>query len=207
MEGKSIMGVVRLFRSPASVEGERVGPSDGMLVVEARAGIPAAQEALFRRHVRRVTGLAQRLLAGSAEDVDDLVQDAFVQALSKLDELREPEAFGGWLGSIVVRTASKRLRRLRLFTRLGLARREEVDLDGFAVPGLAPDRTLEVRQVYEELLSFPTEERVALTLRRIEGLETEDIAQMMGLSASTVKRRLRRAEGRLDRLRTRRFDA
>jgi RNA polymerase sigma-70 factor (ECF subfamily) len=200
------MGVVRLLRTPSSPdEPERTGPSDGMLVLEARRGTMAAQEALFRRHVRRVVGLAHRLLSGSGEDVDDLVQDAFVQALNKLGELREPEAFGGWLGQIVVRTASKRLRRRRLLTRLGLLRNEEVDLDGFAVLSLPQDKAMELRELYQDLLSFPAEERIALTLRRVEGMETEDIASSMGLSASTVKRRLKRAEGRIERLRERRL--
>jgi len=135
-------------------------------------------------------------LAGSSEDVDDLIQDAFVQALSRLGELREPEAFGGWLSAIVVRTASKRLRRRRLLTRLGLVRREEVNLDAFVLEGTSPERATELRQLYGELLHFPTEERVALTLRRVEGLDTPAIAQAMGISASTVKRRLRKAEER-----------
>jgi RNA polymerase sigma-70 factor, ECF subfamily len=200
------MGVVRLLRTPSSPDGpERASPSDGMLVLEARQGVTAAQEALFRRHVRRVVGLAHRLLSGSGEDTDDLVQDAFVQALNKLGELREPEAFGGWLGQIVVRTASKRLRRRRLLTRLGLLRTEEVDLDAFSVPGLPQDKVMELREMYQDLLGFPAEERIALTLRRIEGMETEDIANSMGLSASTVKRRLKRAEGRIERLRERRL--
>jgi RNA polymerase sigma-70 factor, ECF subfamily len=200
------MGVVRLLRTPSSPDGpERASPSDGMLVLEARQGVTAAQEALFRRHVRRVVGLAHRLLSGSGEDTDDLVQDAFVQALNKLGELREPEAFGGWLGQIVVRMASKRLRRRRLLTRLGLLRTEEVDLDAFSVPGLPQDKVMELREMYQDLLGFPAEERIALTLRRIEGMETEDIANSMGLSASTVKRRLKRAEGRIERLRERRL--
>lgn len=194
------MGVVRLLRNPTPPEGgERTGPSDGQLVLEARAGTRTAQEALFRRHLRRVAGLAHRLLAGSAEDVDDLIQDAFVQALSRLGELREPEAFGGWLGAIVVRTASKRLRRRRLLTRLGLVRREEVDLDAFGLEGVSPERAAQLRQLYRELTHFPVEERVALTLRRVEGLDTPAIAEAMGLSPSTIKRRLKKAEERAHR--------
>src|SRR5688572_10280541 len=56
------------------------GPTDAALVVAARAGEDWAREALFRRHAPMVAGMAFRLL-GRDEDVDDLVQDSFVEAL------------------------------------------------------------------------------------------------------------------------------
>ena len=109
------------------------GPTDAALVVAARAGESWAQEALFRRHARMALGLAHRLLPRD-EEVDDIVQDCFVSALKRLGSLDNPQAFAAWLGSIVVRTVGKRLRRRRLMTRLGLRAPEEIDPDAIAAP-------------------------------------------------------------------------
>lgn len=196
------MGVVRLFREPSSPNFERERtPADALLVRAARAGEPWAQEALFRRHVRMAAGLAHRLLASSQADVDDLVQDSFIQALQNLGDLRSPEAFSSWLGSIVVRTAAKRLRRRRLQRRLGLLRSEALDLDALVAVTAPTEVRVALTRVYERIDRFPPEERIALVLRRVEGLSIVEISDKLGVSLSTAKRRLRQAEQRLTRLR------
>jgi len=176
------------------------GPSDAALVVAARGGETWAQEALFRRHARMAIGLAHRLMPGDA-DVDDLIQDVFVSALRRLGTLQNPQAFAAWLGSIVVNAASKRLRRRRLLTRLGLRPREEIDLDTVIAPTAPGEATVELRRVYALLSHLPAEQRVALVLRRVDGMEIPQIAEVMLLSVSTVKRRLKAAEESLERSR------
>src|SRR5262245_23124928 len=111
------------------------GPTDAALVLSARAGEEWAREAIFRRYAPMVNGLAYRVM-GRDEDVDDLVQDAFVQALDGLDRLQEPQAFASWLASIVVRTAAKILRRRKLMRRLGL-RRNDAPPDADSLVGAA----------------------------------------------------------------------
>lgn len=168
-------------------------------MVAARAGERWAQEALFRRHARLVIGLAQRLLPRSA-DAEDLVQDAFVHAFRHLDTLKNPQAFASWIASIAVRTASKRVRRHRLLTRLGLQRKEPIDLDGLVAAGAPADVASELVGIYSLLDRLPAEQRIALVLRRVEGMELSEIAEHMGLSLATVKRRLAVAEERLRRV-------
>lgn len=172
------------------------GPSDAALVVAARAGEAWAQEALYRRYARMVNGLAWRLMPGDP-DVEDLVQDVFVQALGALDRLTEPAAFGSWIGSITIRTAYKRIRRKRLKLRLGLARREPVDVDAVVSSSAPPDVASELRALYRLLDELPSEARIALVLRRVEGMQLTEIAEHMKLSLATVKRRLEAAEKKL----------
>ena len=168
----------------------------------ARAGEAWAQEALFKRHARMALGLAHRLLPRD-EDVDDVVQDCFVSALKRLGSLDNPQAFAAWLGSIVVRAVGKRLRRRRLLSRLGLRAPEELDPDAIAAPSAPGEVAVELRRVYAVIGSLPAEARIALVLRRVDGLEVPDIARRMGLSLSTVKRRLKMAEEFLERSRAR----
>ncbi|MDQ3035067.1 MAG: sigma-70 family RNA polymerase sigma factor [Myxococcota bacterium] len=181
-------------REPRTQSGS--GPSDTALVVAARAGEAWAQEALYRRYARMVNGLAWRLMPGDP-DVEDLVQDVFIQALDALDRLTEPAAFGSWLGAITIRTAHKRLRRKRLKMRLGLTRKEPIDVDAVISSSAPPDVASELRAMYRMLDALPTEVRIALVLRRVEGMQLTEIAEQMGLSLATVKRRLEAAESAL----------
>ncbi len=175
-------------------------PTDAVLVQAARAGEEWAKEALFRRYVRLAFGLAYRLLPYDA-DIDDLVQDSFLYAFERLNGLTNPQAFQAWLSSIVVRTAGKRLRRRKLQVRLGLRSNQPIDVDEVVARTAPPDVAAELHAVYDLLEKLPIEERIALVLRRVERLEIPEIAEHMGLSVSTVKRRLNAAEERLERAR------
>jgi RNA polymerase sigma-70 factor (ECF subfamily) len=190
-----VVGTVRALDrplDPATRSG--AGPSDAALVLAARTGEAWAQQALFRRHAPGTNGLAFRLMGRDA-DVDDLVQDSFVYALSHLDALRDPQAFGGWLRAIVVRTAGKVLRRRRLLERLGLRKRgEPVDLDAVASRVAGPDVAAELRRTYAVLETLPAQERLALLLQRVEGLELQEVAAALGVSLATAKRRIAAAQ-------------
>lgn len=172
------------------------GPTDAALVIAARSGESWAQEALYRRHARMVNGLAYRLL-GRDEEVDDLVQEAFLAALRSLDRLENPQAFAGWLCSILVRTAHKTLRRRSLLTRLGMRRATPIDPDAVISHSVPPEVRAELAAIYGVLDRMRPEVRVALVLHRVEGLSVPEVAERMGLSVSTVKRRLSVAERRL----------
>jgi RNA polymerase sigma-70 factor, ECF subfamily len=180
--------------NPASRSG--AGPSDAVLVVAARAGEPWAREALFRRYAPMANRLALRLL-GRDDEIDDLVQDSFVAALRGLERLQEPQAFGGWLASIVVRTSCKLLRRRRLARRLGLRPAAPIDLDALVSREAPPDVAVELRAIYSLVEELPASVRVPLVLRRVEGYALEEIARVTGASLATVKRRVADAERQL----------
>jgi RNA polymerase sigma-70 factor (ECF subfamily) len=190
--------IVVVRASQPSLTVSRAGPSDAALVLSARAGERWAQEALFRRHATMANHLAHRLLL-SDSDVDDLVQDSFIVAFETLDRLADPQAFASWLCSIIVRTAHKRLRRRRLLERLGLSRPKPIDFDVIATPTTPPDVAAELRKLYGVVQQLPAEERLVLLLRRVEGLTVAEIAEQMGRSPATVKRRLESATAKLDR--------
>lgn len=176
-----------------------MGPAatDAVLVAQAQQGATWALEALFRRHRPRVSALAFTLM-GSNADLEDLVQDSFAQALQCLDKLKEPAAFASWLTAIVVGTANKTFRRRHLLIRLGLWSHHPGEIERLAARTASPEIAAELRAVSAVVNSLQSESRIALLLRRVEGMRLEDIASMMKLSLSTVKRRLGVAEQVLD---------
>jgi RNA polymerase sigma-70 factor (ECF subfamily) len=91
------------------------GISDGDLVRLARDGDPVAFRLLVERHQPMVRARAAGLCA-NASDVDDIMQEAFLQAFIALDRLREPDRFAGWLAGIVLNVCR------------GLRRRDQVTL-------------------------------------------------------------------------------
>ncbi len=187
----------RQVKTPQPSTRSGSGPSDAALVVAACANEAWAKEALFRRYVHLVNGLAYRVI-GRDEDLDDLVQDAFTEAWRSLRRLENPQVFSSWLCSIVVRTAHKMLRRRKLMTALGLRHRDNIDLDGLIDPSAPQDVLVELRAIYALVETLPSTTRVAFVLRRVEGVGLEEIATMLGVSLATVKRRIADAERQLE---------
>lgn len=170
------------------------GPSDAALVVAARAGEAWAQEALFRRHGPRINGLAFRVM-GRDEDVDDLVQDAFIAAFTGLSRLDDPAAFGGWLSSILVRQAHKKIRTRRLLVRLGLrSASPPIDVDDLATRSAPAEVQAELRSLYRFIDAMSADLRVPLILHRVEGMTLDEIATALAISPATVKRRIAAAD-------------
>jgi RNA polymerase sigma-70 factor, ECF subfamily len=171
---------------------------DGQLVALAATGDSRAFEALYRRHVAFALHLATRI-EGSSRDVEDVVHDAFLRAFERLADLADRNAFRAWLGAIVVHAVRSRLRRHRLMNLLGLGRSSEpVDLDALASPDCSPHVRAQIAQVYALLRTLPTDDRIAWTLRSVEGHDLETVARLSSCSLATVKRRISRAQKFLD---------
>ncbi len=153
-------------------------------------------DSVFRRYSPYVATIGLRLL-GSNSELDDLVQEVFLQAHRGLDRIRDPGAVRGWLARICVRRASKRLRRRRLRAFLSLDVPSE--MPELVHGGTTPEQAAEVGRVYRLLATFPTDERVVWVLRHVEGESLDDIASLCECSKSTVQRRLRAAQARFER--------
>jgi RNA polymerase sigma-70 factor (ECF subfamily) len=179
-------------------------PALRLVGAEPAVGGPSASRApdvdprnfdeVFRRYSPYVARIALRLLGNDGE-VDDLVQDVFIEAHRGLASLREPGALGGWLARICVRRATRRLRRRRWLKLLSLENVTERELPLSA--GTSPEERALVQQLYGRLDRLSVEERVAWLLRHVEGESLDDMVELCGWSKSTVQRRLRSAEARL----------
>lgn len=168
--------------------------ADEGLVALVCGGDSRAAEALYRRHAAFAFNLAARI-AGSTSDVEDVVQDAFIRAFDNLGSLRKPSAFKTWLGSIVVHAMRSRLRRSRFLRLFGLGHPGDiVEIDSIANESASPHVKAELAQVYALLKTLPADDRIAWTLRFVEGHDLGAAAELSGCSLATVKRRIRRAQ-------------
>lgn len=165
---------------------------------EAPLEAPLELAEAYRRFAPYVAAVAIRVL-GRDDELDDLVQDVFLDAARGIRGLREPAAIKGWLAKIAVRVAVRRLRRRRLLRALHFERDASFEHDELASPDASPEQRALVVRVYAALDALPAEQRVAWVLRHVQGESLEQAASVCGCSLSTYQRRLRRAAARLQR--------
>jgi RNA polymerase sigma-70 factor (ECF subfamily) len=153
---------------------------DGRLVRASREGDRSAFAVLYERYARLVHGL---LLARVArEDVDDLVQDVFLSAWRRLDNLRDPAAFGGWVSMIARNRATDFHRRAAEFVELP---------DTLPAPGGVATHA-EAHAALDAIRALPEAYRDTLVLRLVEGLTGPEIAERTGLTPASVRVNLHR---------------
>jgi RNA polymerase sigma-70 factor (ECF subfamily) len=179
-----------LMSRPANA-GARRGGATRVARPPARAEQPPALAELFRRYARYVATVGFKLL-GRDDELDDLVQDVFIEAHRGLHQLRDLDAAKGWLARITVRRAVRRLRRQRLrafFSLEALANQAPV-VDAAA----SPEERAHIASTYRLLDALPVPQRVVWLLRHVEGETLDSIAVLCGCSKATVQRRLRAAQ-------------
>lgn len=152
---------------------------------------PVTLEALFRAYSSYVAAIALRLL-GRDDDVDDVVQDVFLSAWKGATNLRDPGAIKGWLATVTVRTARRRLkmRRVKMFLRLD----DDPDYGNVAAPGASPEEKALLSRVYVVLDGLPVDQRLAWTLRYVEREQLDDVARLCDCSLATAKRKIAAAQ-------------
>jgi len=153
---------------------------DARLVRDARQGDERAFGRLYDRYARMIHGVL--LARAPRAEVDDLVQDVFLSAWKRLDALRDPAAFGGWL-SMIARNRAADFHRQRV--------------ESVALPDdlRAQDATVaraEALGVLEVIKALPEAYRETLVLRLVEGLTGPEIAVQTGLTPSSVRVNLHR---------------
>ena len=160
--------------------------AEAAVVALACGGDDGAFEELVRRRQGALRALLRRL-CGNAALADDLAQQSFVQAWTRLSSLRAPGAFGGWLRQIAVNTW---LAQSRLKAPVAAPLAEEFEDPATADPSLALDLDRLLRRLGEG-------ERTCVVLAYAEGLTHAEIAAMTGWPLGTVKSHVLRGSARL----------
>lgn len=154
-----------------------------------------SDEELFKRFAPYVARIGLRLL-GRESDVDDLIQEVFLAAFKQRDQVRNEGSIKHWLATVAVRTARRQLRRRRMRSFVGI---DTGASEGVELPsaGMSPEARALLTKVYEVLDTIGVEQRLAWTLRHVEGEKLERVAQRCGCSLATAKRRIAAAHAQL----------
>ena len=162
-----------------------------------------AYEALVKEYEKNVYNLALRM-TGNSEDAADMAQEAFIKAYNSLTAFRGDSKFSVWLYRIVSNVCLDFLRSRSRKQTVSLSTEnddgEEVELDiadETHSPEQLLDRSLTRDAVRRGLAALPPDHREILLLREIQGLSYEEIADVLGLEAGTVKSRIFRARKKL----------
>jgi len=173
---------------------------DEEVVARVRAGETALFEILMRRHNQRLYRAVRSILRAE-QDIDDVMQQAYLSAYSHLDQFEGRARFATWLTRIGVNEALGRARKRRANVGNLIADDEGNEVGAIALenPGPSPERTTfaaELRGLLEAAIdTLPLGYREVFMLREVEGLTTSETAASLDLSEEAVKTRLHRARG------------
>jgi RNA polymerase sigma-70 factor (ECF subfamily) len=197
MENTGMAGEVAeiaLMTDSLGLNEDAVGAADQSLrdfIERAASGDATAFESIMTRYQHKVVSTAWRML-GNREDARDAAQEAFLRAYKYLGSFDRDQDFSGWLYRIVINVcrdhARKRGRR-EMFASL------ETELEMATIESLrSPDdveaAAIESQQqalIARALDTLSKKERAAIVLRDLEGLDTKEVARILGSSQSTVR--------------------
>ena len=164
-------------------------------VIAAQAGDRAAFGELFVQYEKSIYAIALRR-TGNPTEAQELVQDVFMQAMQKIEQLRAPEAFGGWLRQITVRMAINRITRRKV----AFATEPEV-LEATVLGEGTPDQELMDKerqaQVRDGMARLRDMDRDTLEAFYVKGQSLAEMADEFDAPIGTIKRRLHVARKRL----------
>jgi RNA polymerase sigma-70 factor (ECF subfamily) len=176
-------------------------PTDPGLASRILAGDRAAFEELVSRYHRVVFSIAYRM-TGSRFEAEDVSQDVFLRVYRAMDRYDPSLPFGPWIRRIAANATWNRLRSRGVARRLeGAADTADETAERVADPSPGPQERLEEsersRRLTRALSALPENQRLAFTLKYVEGLTVEEVAAAMDAPRNSVKTWLLRARERL----------
>lgn len=178
--------------------------ADEALVLAAKNGNQRAFEVLIERHQQRMLAFARRYTR-VREDAEDVVQQTFQKAFIHLNKFQGKSSFSTWLTRIAINEALMLMRRSRALREIPVddSSNHGVAASAMEIPDGSPDpetsylRRERVQMLSEMLGNLRPRLRLAIALRDLAELSTEETARRMGTSVGTVKARLFHARRKL----------
>lgn len=175
--------------------------NDVQLIHEILSGNDEAFGTLVRRHQKGVHALAWRKV-GDFHAAEEITQDTFLQIYKKLAQLKNPNQFSGCMYVIASRLCLKWIRKNRVVTQslddTDTGAVERVSYSRYVSDQREMEDTEHRREIVRRLLSkLPESERTVVTLHYLSEMKVKEIGKFLGVSANTIKSRLRRGRKRL----------
>ena len=181
--------------------------TDAEIVRRVTGGEPALFEILMRRHNQRVYRAARAVVKDETE-VEDVKQQAYINAFTHLDQFEERSQFSTWLIRIALNEAFGRRRKMQRTESMTAAEPAQDEDRGELMDTIASPQADPERQAYAQELgraleaavdTLPETYRTVFMLRDIEGLSTSETGEGLGLGEEAVKTRLHRARAMIRR--------
>jgi RNA polymerase sigma-70 factor (ECF subfamily) len=176
-----------------------VPQEDQVLIDQTLDGNTAAFGGLVRKYQNRLYNGMVNMLRNEAE-AEDVVQDAFILALTKLSSFHGNSAFFTWLYRIAYNVAVSRIRRRKPTVSLNMGSDDSRPME-FEGDAPAPDERIrrieDVEQLHQALDNLSDEHRDVLVLREMQELDYEAISEILDLPIGTVRSRIHRARSQL----------
>jgi RNA polymerase sigma-70 factor (ECF subfamily) len=179
-------------------------PNDEQLVARLQRHDLSAFELLMRRHNQRLYRAVRSVLRCKECEVQDAMQDAYLAAMRHIDQFEGRAKFGTWLVKIGINQARARLRRpARLLAFNDLPSNENQDGADVAADVQTPEQQAESHEMVSiaeaAIDRLPDDYRQVFVLRILQGLDTMEAAEVLGLTETVVRQRLHRAKQMLQR--------
>jgi len=178
--------------SPPNLPADSLPSSADVLALRARDGEAGAFTALVEAMQPRAIRFAAQMTGAPRDEVDDIVQDAWIRTYRALPRYDAGRSFESWFFTILAnccRSLRARLRRWQLRTQALDDQMRDEALD----PLIATTTRSDVARVYTALATLPTAQREAFLLHHVEGFGYEEIAVITGVGVSACKMRAKRA--------------
>jgi RNA polymerase sigma-70 factor (ECF subfamily) len=158
-----------------------------ILIEGCKRGDRGSQEKLYRQFNAAMYGLCLQY-SSSEDDAKDILQDAFVKVFRKIDQVKDPAAFPGWIRRVVINTALERYRSQVMLKRVD----EEPWLEDEQITDGALER-LNAEDLVKMIQQLSPKYRMVFNLYAIEGYNHKEIAERLNISEGTSKSNLSRA--------------
>lgn len=174
--------------------------TDDLIISRILLGKREYYEILVRRYNDLFYKIARGILK-EEEDVEDVMQEAYIRGFEKLHQFRKEARFSTWLGRILINCALQHLNKLRHKSYVSIDELDRTEIDNLQ-DDIMEDNNTEVAENLKKALaaaidSLPSKYRVVFILREIEDVSVAEAAEIMNISEDNVKVRLHRAKNML----------
>ena len=168
------------------------------LIEECRKGSRKAQYEIYKLYFRAMFNTSLRILNDRTE-AEDVMQESFLKAFESLDQFRAEVSFGAWLKKIVINKSLDALKKKKKFALEPLETIDKetlFDSEDESVPVTPGD----IQVIRDEIFKLPEGYRIVLSLYLLEGYDHDEIAEILGITASTSRSQYSRARQKLLRI-------
>ncbi len=158
-----------------------------ILIKGCRKGRPKSQEELYRRFASAMYGVCLQYASGE-EDAQDILQEGFIKVFGKLDQVKTPAAFPGWIRRIMINTALEKYRSQVLLQRV-----DDVNDENLKISGDEVFNELTCEELVALIQTLSPKYRMVFNLYAVEGYSHKEIGETLGISVGTSKSNLSRA--------------